>query len=200
MIPDPALRVRLTTLFVEGWELWDRFDMEVRDRDWHPFVNADYEAVLSTLLALHTPGSRFLEWGSATGIITIAADMLGFDAYGIELDPELVRVARKLARRHASRARFVAGSFVPLGYHWSSEDGDARMGTIGEGESAYQELGLSLDAFDVVYAYPWAGEEAMMLDLMARHGKPGATLLLFGTAGAVRAFRNGAPLILPASP
>ncbi len=195
MIPDPALRIRLTTLFVEGWDLWDRFDMEVRDRGWHPFINADYEAVLHTLLELHAPGARFLEWGSATGIITIAADMLGFEAYGIELDPKLVEVARGLARRHASRAHFVAGSFIPPGYRWSPDDGDARMGTIGEGESAYQELGHSLDAFDVVYAYPWPAEEAMMLDLMSRHGKPGATLLLFGTAGAVRAFRDGAPAL-----
>jgi len=43
--------------------------------------------------------------------------------------------------------------------------GDARMGTIGYGPSAYGELGLALDDFDLVYAYPWGGEEPMMLDL-----------------------------------
>ncbi|MDP9348996.1 MAG: hypothetical protein M3P24_07635, partial [Gemmatimonadota bacterium] len=84
---DAALRARLDALLEEGWELWDRFDSEVRRRSWHPFVAADYERVLQALLPLRAPGLRFLEWGSATGVITIMADLLGFDAYGIELDP-----------------------------------------------------------------------------------------------------------------
>src|SRR5690606_25573777 len=88
--PDPALQARLDALLAEGWEIWDRFDREVRDLAWHPFVAADYERVLATLITLRAPGKRFLEWGSATGVITIMADMLGFEACGIELDAGLV--------------------------------------------------------------------------------------------------------------
>ena len=91
---DPELRARLQALLDEGWEIWDRFDNEVRQRHWHPFVAADYERVLQALLPLRAPGLRFLEWGSATGVITIMADLLGFEACGIELDPSLVRHAR----------------------------------------------------------------------------------------------------------
>ena len=43
---------------------------------------------------------------SATGIITIMADMFGFDAYGIEIDAALVATAHEVARRHRSGARF----------------------------------------------------------------------------------------------
>lgn len=177
---DAALRARLDALMDEGWEIWDRFDREVRRRNWHPFVAADYAKVLEALLSVRAPGRRFLEWGSATGVVTIMADLLGFEAYGIELDRELVGIARGLAERHGSRARFAVGSFLPAGYRWRPSTGDGRLGTIGDGASAYPELGHPLDEFDVVYAYPWGGEEPMMHDLMRCYGGRDARLLLHG--------------------
>ena len=189
--PDAALRARLGSLCEEGWEIWARFDTEVRRDHWHPFVAADYESVLETLLAVREPGLRFLEWGSATGVITIMADLLGFEACGIELDPELVRTARELAARFDSGARFAAGSFLPAGYRYRPRGGDGRTGTIGHGTSAYPELGHPLEDFDVVYGYPWYGEEAMMHDLMRCHGGRGARLILHGGTEGVRVFRDG---------
>lgn len=195
---DPALRARLHALAEEGREIWDRFDMEVRQNGFHPFVAADYENVLQALLAHRAPGLRFLEWGSATGIITIMADLLGFDAYGIELDARLVETARELARKHGSKARFAAGSFLPAGYRYRPRHGDGRLGTIGDGESGYRELGIPLDDFDIVYAYPWGGEEPMMLDLMRAYGGPDARLLLL-TGSEVRVYRNGRLVSGPAT-
>jgi hypothetical protein len=180
---DPALRARLHALIDEGAEIYDRFDREVRDQNFHPFVPGDYGGILQTLLEVRAPGRRFLEWGSATGVVVIMADLLGFDAFGIELDSGLVSIARQLAERYQSRARFVAGSFLPAGYRWRPPTGDGRLGTIGQGVSAYAELGYGLDDFDVVYAYPWSGEEAMMLDLMQSYGNSKAYLLLHGDHG-----------------
>jgi len=180
---DPALRARLHALIDEGAEIYDRFDREVRDQNFHPFVPGDYGGILQSLLAMRAPGRRFLEWGSATGVVVIMADLLGFDAFGIELDSGLVSIARQLAERYQSRARFVAGSFLPAGYRWRPPTGDGRLGTIGQGVSAYAELGYGLDDFDVVYAYPWSGEEAMMLDLMQSYGNSKAYLLLHGDHG-----------------
>lgn len=188
---DPALRARLAELSEEGWEMWRQFDVEVRANDWHPFVPADYERVLQTLLELRAPGLRFLEWGSAMGVIAIMADLLGFEAYGIELDPKLVEMARGLAERYGSGARFVAGSFIPSGYRWKSRTGDDRIGTIGYGQSGYPELQHPLDDFDIVYAYPWSGEEPMMLDLMAAYGDRGARLVLHGGPQGARVYRGG---------
>ena len=187
----PALQARLAQLREEGWALFDRFDHEVRDRRWHPFVAADYETVLESLVALRAPGLRFLEWGSATGVITIMADLLGYEAYGIELDAGLVEQARGLAGRYQSGATFVTGSFLPEGYQWSPRDGDGRLGTIGQGRSGYLELGHSLDEFDVVFGYPWDGESAVMHDLMHRYGARGARLLVHGTDRGVDIFRDG---------
>lgn len=189
--PDPALRARLDAVMEAGFELFERFDLEVRQRGFHAFVAADYPRVLEALLPLRGEGLRFLEWGSATGVITIMADQLGFEACGIELDGDLVEVARGLARRFGSGARFAAGSFLPAGYVWRAEGGDRRMGTIGSGASGYQALGIPLDDFDVVYGYPWSGEEAMMHDLMRSYGGRGARLVLAGGTEGVRVFRDG---------
>jgi hypothetical protein len=187
---DAALLARLAALGEEGGEIWRRFDREVRRHEFHPFVPADYARMLQLLLALRAPGLRFLEWGSATGVITIMADLLGFEAYGIELDPELVEIARGLAERFESGARFAAGSFIPAGYEWKPRTGDARTGTIGKGASGYDELGHALDDFDLVYAYPWDGEDPMMHDLLRARGRPGARLVLAGGAEGVRVYRG----------
>lgn len=187
---EPALRERMHALAEEGRDHWDRFDHEVRQKDFHPFVPGDYEPVLRRLVEMRAPGMRFLEWGSGNGVITIMADLLGYEAYGIELDGPLVEVARDLARRHGSGARFAAGSFLPGGYRYRPRNGDGRLGTIGVGESGYRELGHPLDDFDLVYAYPWGGEEPMMLDLMRAYGARDARLLLH-TGSDVTVYRGG---------
>ena len=175
---DAALQARIDSVCEEGRAYWRRFDSEVRGKRWHPFVAADYDRVQAALRPLCVPGRRFLEWGSASGVITIIADLMGFDACGIELDASLVRVARDLAARAGSRARFAVGSFIPVGWEWRPRSADGRTGTIGDGPSGYPELGRQLSDFDVVYAYPWSGEEAMMRDLFQAHGRKDARLLL----------------------
>ena len=119
------------------------------------------------------------------------ADLLGFDSCGIELDSSLVEVARGFATRWRSNARFAAGSFIPMGWEWRPSDGNGRLGTIGRGSSGYLELGRSLDEFDVVYAFPWKGEEPMMLDLMRCHGRQDAYLLLHTAQNETRTYRGG---------
>jgi hypothetical protein len=126
-------------------------------------------------------------------VIAIMADLLGFDACGIELDERLVEVARGLACRHGSGARFAAGSFFPAGYRFSDSEGDARIGTLGYGTPAYAALGRSLADFDVVYGYPWDGEGPILHDLMRRHGAPGARLVMLSGVDGVRVFRDGVP-------
>ena len=125
---DPDLLTNLKALCHEGWEIFNRFDVRVRGESFHPFVAAEYERVLEVLIPLRRPGLRFLEWGSATGVIPIIADLLGFEAYGIELDAVLVEDARGLAAAWDSGARFAAGSFLPTGYRFRGTRGDARLG------------------------------------------------------------------------
>ncbi|MDH5196742.1 MAG: hypothetical protein OEY20_05790, partial [Gemmatimonadota bacterium] len=110
---------------------------------------------------------------------------------GIELDSALVRTARELAAKYESRARFAAGSFLPAGYEWRPKSGDARMGTIGHGTPGYAELGHPLEDFDVVFAFPWTGEESMMHDVMRCYGGRDARLLLYGVTHGMEVYRGG---------
>lgn len=175
---DPELKSRITALIEEGRDFYHDFDLEIRQKRFHPFVPANYDKVLEELLAAYRPGLRFLEWGSGTGVITIMADMIGFEAYGIELDASLVVVARELAKKYNSQARFAAGSFLPMGYVYRDITGDTRTGTLESGPSGYMELGHPLDDFDVVYGYPWPGEDDVMVDLMRAYGRSDAQFLL----------------------
>lgn len=184
--------MRLDAICAEGWSIWERFERHVRDRDFHSFVAADYDAVRAALMAHRAPGARFLEWGSASGVIAIMADMMGFEAYGIELDASLVTTARALAARVGSRAQFVTGSFLPTGY--KRLGGDNESETIGDGPSGYLQLGRALDDFDVVFGYPWDDDAPLMHDLMRHYGRPDALLLLNDTDAGVRAFRGGREL------
>ena len=187
---DDALRARIAAVINDGRDFYERFEEEVRSRAFHPFIPADYENVLPTLLSLRAPGLRFLEWGSGSGVITIMADMLGFEAYGIEIDAELVNTARELAKKHNSKAQFAAGSFLPAGYVYRSSTGDRRLGTIGEGRSGYLELGRPLEDFDVVYGYPWSGEDLVMHDVMRRYAADGARFIVHGATPVVHTLRN----------
>lgn len=190
-VRNDVLDTRLDALCADGWEIWQRFDDTFRRRHFHPFVPADYDVARNLLSSLRVPGRRFLEWGSATGIITIMADMMGFEAYGIEIDAALVAAARGVATRHRSAARFVAGSFLPAGYRFRSRDGDGRTGTIADGPSGYLALGHALEDFDVVFGYPWGGEEAVMLDVMQRYGRSDALLLLYDSDNSAKIYRGG---------
>ena len=194
---DNELRARLKALCASGWEIFERFEAEVRDRRFHPFIASEYEVVQAALTVHRGPGLRFLELGSASGVIAIMADLLGYDACGIEIDASLVATARDLAARFDSGARFVEGSFFPAGYVYRPRDAGARAITLGDGLSGYVQLGLALDDFDVVFGFPWGGEEPMMLDLMRCYGRADALLLLHGVEYGVKAYRGGRELAAP---
>ena len=62
------------------------------------------------------PGVRVLDYGCGSGILAIAAMMLGArDALGVDIDPEAVAAARANAARNAAAARFL-DSHAPLDF------------------------------------------------------------------------------------
>ncbi len=71
---------------------------------------------LSALTRLDLRELSVLDLGSGSGLLAIVADRLGAEsAYGVDLDPLTLPVARANAARNSSRARFALGSLAAPG-------------------------------------------------------------------------------------
>lgn len=109
---------------------------------------------LGALGRLDLQGRTVLDVGSGTGLLTIAADVLGATrAYGVDVDAATIPVARENARRNLSRARFAVGSV---------------------------DLPTLPGLFDVVVANLYAELHAQLMTDYARRLLPGGKLLLTG--------------------
>jgi len=158
------------------------------------FVPSDFELVHFALCEIHASnlatGRRFIEWGSGIGVVTCLAACVGFDAAGIEIEPKLIAIAKKIADEHEIAADFVCGSFIPDGVvprvDWT--DGVAWLSTTGI--DGHKELELDPDDFDVVFAYPWPGEEQVIFDLFADTASVGALLLTYHGIDGVKLQRK----------
>lgn len=175
---DPHQDARFGDLLREGAEIWRDYCQD-RAGEFHRVIPADHAAAIEALAAERARAHTFLELGSATGVITIIADLLGFEAYGIEIEPDLVEISEDLAARVGSGATFVEGSFVPPDYRDQVDLLMSDYMTPTEGADAYAEIGLDIADFDLVYAYPWPGEEDWLIELVRRHGGPRTRLMIY---------------------
>ena len=135
-------------------------------------------------------GRRFVEWGSGAGIVTCLASMVGFDAVGIEIETMLVDIAESLARQCGVAAQFIHGSFVPRGAESLVDVTGEVTWLCTDATDAYAELELDPDDFDVVFAYPWPGEEQLIFDLFKKCAAVGALLLTYHSQDGIRLQRK----------
>ena len=189
-VPDPgALAAQYTIpddverLIVEGERRIDAFLETTSRSPMLSFVPSDFRDTyrgLAWLWEQHlTAGRTFCEWGSGFGLVAMEAAMIGFHACGIEVEPVLVDEAEALAQDFEIPVEFVTGSFVP----------DGSLETPGAMEEldwldytappAYESLGYDVDDFDVVFAYPWPGEQHVVYDLFEEHASAGSLVLTF---------------------
>ena len=163
------------------------------------FVPSNPELVyfaLRTIIDSHCyDGKSFCEWGSGYGTATCLAAILGFDACGIEIEPNLVAASTEFAGHFELPAVFAQGSFVPTQSASLSEeafrDTDGRYPWLkNKAASAYRKLGRDPDSFDVVFAYPWPGEEYFVTQLFDSSAAPGALLLRYSDNGEMTLLRK----------
>jgi hypothetical protein len=158
------------------------------------FVPSDFDEVYRALLQIHetriATGRRFVEWGSGVGVVTCLASKVGFDAVGIEIESLLVDIAESLARRFGIAAQFVCGSFVPPGAEPLIDLSGEVTWLRTDAADAYAELELDPDDFDLVFAYPWPGEEQLIFDLFKHCAAVGALLLTYHSQEGLRLQRK----------
>lgn len=147
------------------------------------FVVSDGERVGRALLAVReeglAPGPVCCEWGSGFGQVALMAACLDFKACGIEIDAGLVEEATALARDFGLDVEFACGTYVP---HGGEDLTDARteFGWLSAGGACgYDALGVDPAELDLIFAYPWPGEERVIDDLFERYAATAALLLTY---------------------
>ena len=163
------------------------------------FVPSDFVTVYHALRAITEAnlarGTSLCEWGSGFGVVASLAAMLEVNAYGIEIERGLVDASRKLADDFGLPVEFVHGSYVPSGAEAYVEetyaDNNAEsFSLVADADDAYDELGLDPDDFDVVFAYPWPGEECLIEGLFEKYAAEEALLLTYNQYNSVRLQRK----------
>ncbi len=155
---------------------------ERRGNPIHGFVPSDFIEVYRALEGVarldDLPNRSFCEWGAGIGVVAGLAAMLDFDACGIEIQSTLVEEAESLVADFDLPVAFACGTYIPAG-HESCFDSSGSFAWVDEGgDDAYRELGLDPRDFDVVFAYPWPGEEHAIRALFDAVAAPGALLVL----------------------
>lgn len=154
---------------------WDRPQIE-------QFVASDYELVYQALEWIGqsrlAAGGRFLEWGCGFAVVCALAAKLGWDAFGIEAEADLITEGRRTIEDWKQPVELVQGNFLPADAESLADD--PTLPSLGHPlPSAYDELGLEIGDFDLIFAYPWPGEEEFFTDVFARHAANGALLFQF---------------------
>ncbi len=161
------------------------------------YVPCDSEAVYRALQFIFNeaiaPGDKFCEWGSGLGAVTSLASIIGFDAIGIECEEELVNEATALADEFNLSSTFVCDDFVPNGFEYSSDGkGDASALTessllpseqLGRDDIFQNEF--EIDEFDIIYAFPWPGEQGLVSDLFDATASEDTLLVTYCQTGGV---------------
>ena len=184
--PDGTLLARFGKLWAEADDLWERHQNTAA---FQGYVSANYLTVYESLVQLRGSVLTVLEWGSGLGVVTIMASRMGFEAYGIEAEPDLVEYSERLAQKYGPNARFAQGSFIPSGFKWDPADGDDVYRTIIDAVPAYDELDMELRDFDLVYAYPWPDEHTLYRNIMREFGRRNAMFLSYDEREGIELIR-----------
>jgi hypothetical protein len=191
--PKIAIPADIAELIADAQQRIDALDNTTRI-EIPAFVPSNFEVAYRALAEIRASnlatGRRFIEWGSGVGVVACLASSLDFDAVGIEIETKLVAIAQQIATDHKIDVQFACGSFVPDGVNPSVDWGDGVAWLTTTGVDGHQELELDPDDFDVVFAYPWPGEEGVVFDLFAKAASVGALLLTYHGIDGVKLQRK----------
>lgn len=124
-------------------------------------------------------GNQFCELGSGIGVGAMLASLRGMHAVGIEIQSDLVQESIDLSDDEGISASFFCGSFVPRDIPQLTEIASEMERVETEEGDIYDEIGMTLDEFDLVFAFPWPGEHTFFETVFDGCAADGALLLTY---------------------
>ena len=166
------------------------FDTE-KNRTVPRFIPSNAELVYKHLSAIVSGdfclGNNYCEWGSGYGVGTCLASMLGFNSFGIEIEPSLVTASKALAKKTHIDVTIIESDYMPEGFECYEGSGGAELirpenyvyGTNVHLDVSYEGMEINLDEVDLFFVYPWPGEQEFMLEFFQAIAADGALLLVY---------------------
>ena len=195
-IPDKVI-----TMLAEAEQRCDAFFEAGLDRRYPRYLPSNPEKVFAAITTLKESGllrgDVFCEWGSGFGIATCMASLIGFKAYGIEIEDGLVKLSTQLARDLSIPAEYLCTSYLPEGYEECEGIGGKDLlppqattsgGAIIDITPLYD--GLDPGEVDLFFVYPWPGQEEFMMDLFDEIASEDAILLIYQADGETTVHRQ----------
>ena len=166
------------------------FDTE-KNRKVPRFIPSNAELVYRHLSSIvsgdFSLGDNYCEWGCGYGVGSCIASMLGFNSFGIEIEPSLVQASRALAKNANIDVTIIESDYMPEGFECYEGSGGAELirpenyvyGTSEYIDVSYEGMEINLDEIDVFFVYPWPGEQEFMLEFFQAIAADGALFLVY---------------------
>ena len=202
-LDESELPPRVSTLIEDAEHRLDHLFYTNRNRRVPRFLPSDPVLLYHVLWFLTEEdlpaGRTFCEWGSGFGVGACLASLLGYRAYGLEIEEDLVALARQLAGDHGITVENLCTSYFPEGYESYPAQGGAEL-MVPEPDSRWEEaattvppyegMDCEVDEIDVFYVYPWPGEQELMHDLFETVAADGAILIAYYGNKDIAAYRK----------
>lgn len=130
---------------------------------------------------------------SDLGTATCLASLHGFDACGIEIEPELVKRAKQLAKDFELNPTFLKTSFLPEGFDFLKTQGGRELSKpsgLLRTNASYPDTDWGLEDIDVFYTYPWPAEQESTLELFETIAADGAYLICYYGDGEICIYKK----------
>lgn len=180
IVKDTEIPLHIAEFLEEAGRRIDNFKVPSRAAE---FIPSDYDRVYGALRIIvdegMASGSNFCEWGSGFGVVAGLAALLEFDSYGIEMNSELVHEARELLEEFDIDVELACGSFIPQDSQSIADSMDDFAWLEVNAGSAHEELEVQPDEFDVFFAYPWPGEDRLLIKIFDKVASVGALFLTY---------------------
>ena len=200
LVLDPTgISEEVASFLVEAEKRCDEFFDAGLNHRYPRYLPSNPENVFAALRHLkdsgHLRGDLFCEWGSGFGIATCLAALLGFEAYGIEIEAELAERSAQLARDLGILVEILCISYLPEGYEECEGVGGKELlkpeaTSFGEAVFAPVYDGLDPGEVDLFFVYPWPGQENFMMELFEELATEDAILLIHHADKSVTAYRR----------